>query len=1413
MRVAAKLIIGIIFLTLLSISVSAALTDGIVTYFPNDNTTTQSNTGSTDITGHVNASLVGGMVVNASGKINQSYTFNGSRYMNQTSSADFNFGTGGYTISLWVNTTSNGIVLFRKGFSPNYRMIQLNASGMVEWLEFQNSGTSTGCDILGNLSVNNGAYHHIVITKLGGATTCSNSSQMQIYVDGVASARTATGNGGTYTSDTAWQTCWGANTGSNTTCGTSSGWVGNIDEIAMWNRTLTQAEVTSLYNSGTGLQYPFGIVAGDTLNITATNPANNTHINTSTVSLSANVSSTTNFNMTLFIDNVLNQTITNISSGSNSFVKFNLTYPINRYETHTWYVNATNSANSEVSSVLNYIVDNYSLSFNGLSPLDGSIQGSAVQIGINVTSTAPYNVSLFLDGVLNQSLTNLPVNSNSQIIFNLSYAGASIWENHSWYAVIANANLSNTSSTRSFIVQNYTVQSPPLGGVLFYSLFERNSTNIIDLWNGFNATNNGTRSDNRTPSYNASGNGLPYSRLAGAGQNLNFTNNNRVNLTDKNLSLSLWIYQDSFTSGTRQYLFSNWQGTGNGLRAAINESGYLILETVLTGFAQNNDVAIVGNVTQYIGTWQHYVFVRNSTNQLKIYRNGILNATSTFTAGIEKNNTNDLIIFEQTNTGAGGNFMGSIDQIQLYNRTLTNDDIYSLYNYGDLNHPPTDTLNMTVNSPANNTQYNTAKLSFNATISSNQTYTVRLFVNGVVNQTLSNLPSTTTYSSFNITFGGSTIDTLNWYITATNGIDTESSDVRTAYIDNVLPVIAQTGSVPRTDNTSEFYHNLTTNFTITDANLFSYTILLRTLSGTVLQNFSNYSLTGLQTAQINQFIDLTNYSGALELQLNVSDGHTKQDIEFENVQKTATNLQFDDVKISLEDKTDTQTIGYIKENDRYKFEFDTKTSELQKEFIVESDNYIYILDHSEYKCHLVMGNKWVDFNEPEITNCRVERITGMKVRVIVNSPILKDEFNFESIGELNTVSQSFKFFSINTSEAAPTNITGLVTVPFYLNVTTNTSFINNSINATLIFNTTSYTPTVTNYTSSTGFNASVDVNNIATSLTYYWQFYVDGVQYNTSQRTLTITQRNITFNFRNEINNNVVNQNVSVQLVGTSNGYNYTALNGSLTINLPVSQDYTLRYQSAGYGRMRQYLFTVGLNSVDNLTLYLLPDTVSQNLTVTVYEQGTLLPVDNAVVYLLRRDITLNDSFKGVAQYETSIDGKAYFEVQHSTEQYRFIVDSPWGTTRLTTNPVFIESDTINLYINTVGEIGQDYFKSNNISYSISRNGATNVDLFYNDPQTSSNNYCLTLYKLGHYGNTQINQTCSASNTATVTVGGINDNSTYYAKFTATMTSIDRIIATREISPSSDALPNNQYTVWLAVIIIITMVVGAIAIR
>ena len=41
---------------------------------------------------------------------------------------------------------------------------------------------------------------------------------------------------------------------------------GLIDEVGFWHKVLSQSEVTSLYNSGAGLAYPFSASAGFAFN-------------------------------------------------------------------------------------------------------------------------------------------------------------------------------------------------------------------------------------------------------------------------------------------------------------------------------------------------------------------------------------------------------------------------------------------------------------------------------------------------------------------------------------------------------------------------------------------------------------------------------------------------------------------------------------------------------------------------------------------------------------------------------------------------------------------------------------------------------------------------------------------------------------------------------------------------------------------------------------------------------------------------------------------------------------------------------------------------------------------------------------------------------------------------------------------
>ena len=91
--------------------------------------------------------------------------------------------------------------------------------------------------------------------------------------------------------------------------GQSSFWDGVIDEFGVWNRTLSQAEITQLYNSGDGITYQEFFNAEP--NVTLYTPANETTYSTSPQTISFNCTAEDDVeivNVTLFINGVANFT-------------------------------------------------------------------------------------------------------------------------------------------------------------------------------------------------------------------------------------------------------------------------------------------------------------------------------------------------------------------------------------------------------------------------------------------------------------------------------------------------------------------------------------------------------------------------------------------------------------------------------------------------------------------------------------------------------------------------------------------------------------------------------------------------------------------------------------------------------------------------------------------------------------------------------------------------------------------------------------------------------------------------------------------------------------------------------------------------------------------------------------------------
>jgi hypothetical protein len=316
-----------------------------------------------------------------------------------------------------------------------------------------------------------------------------------------------------------------------------------------------------------------------------------------------------------------------------------------------------------------------------------------------------------------------------------------------------------------------------------------------------------------------------------------------------------------------------------------------------------------------------------------------------------------------------------------------------------------------------------------------------------------------------------------------------------------------------------------------------------------------------------------------------------------------------------------------------------------------------------------------------------------------------------------------------------------------------------------------------NYTSPNSW-LTVNLRNLSCSLGGY-SSYSESIYFLNNTENITLEPHNLNLIFKDEDTQETLSGvTIGGGVISDDYATNFSTSTGTYALNLTVPSEYTIRYQADGYGKIREYYFTLTDQSVTNLTLYLLNDTGSTDTTVTVYDESTLLEVSGAYVYLMRFDI-LTNSYITVAEYKTDIAGKSYFDAEHENELYKFLVEYPKGTARLTTDPLYISSANINLYISLTDDPTSGYFNLLSITgvpeYSTDSN---TFDVTYNDPSFIGSNYCFYIKTYGQYSTTTINSSCSTSPSGSISLGGMTQNTTYYAVFTAFIDGEETVIGT-----------------------------------
>jgi hypothetical protein len=232
---------------------------GLVSWWPGDGN-------ANDIQDGNNGNL--GSVTFVPGEVGQAFHFDGTSWVTTTNESNLSFErTNTFSIDAWIRTTTTSENMFvvakrelvapYKGYAvvidngqlPKCYSTDPTPSG-AGWLQFFVDGSDTAdCPrdhaviVYGATSVNDGQWHHVAATYDGSSTAAG----VALYVDGVVQTNLVI-------ADTLGTNSLVNTEGFDIGAGSGNGpqpFNGDIDEIDVFNRVISQAEVQGIFNAGT----------------------------------------------------------------------------------------------------------------------------------------------------------------------------------------------------------------------------------------------------------------------------------------------------------------------------------------------------------------------------------------------------------------------------------------------------------------------------------------------------------------------------------------------------------------------------------------------------------------------------------------------------------------------------------------------------------------------------------------------------------------------------------------------------------------------------------------------------------------------------------------------------------------------------------------------------------------------------------------------------------------------------------------------------------------------------------------------------------------------------------------------------------------------------------------------------------
>ncbi len=287
----------------------------------------------------------------------------------------------------------------------------------------------------------------------------------------------------------------------------------------------------------------------------------------------------------------------------------------------------------------------------GIAPSIASQPASkSVPVGVDVTFRVVATGSSPLGFQWRLNTTNIIGATNATLnLTNVQFGDAGN------YSVVVNNGVSSVTSSNASLTVNPTVCFPAPSGLISWWPAEGNALDT--------GTNNGTLAGNATYATGLSGQAFSFD---GSGDGVSLGNPSSLRL--QTFTIDAWIRRNNSTQPS--------QGPAEGIFFGYGGGGYAFgLKNDGRLFLTRNGVSQVISTAQITDTGFHHVAVTKVGSTVVFYVDGVAypasnyNATFTFTS-------NAAIGAEG---GLGSGFWGAIDELDVFNRALSTNEIQSIY--------------------------------------------------------------------------------------------------------------------------------------------------------------------------------------------------------------------------------------------------------------------------------------------------------------------------------------------------------------------------------------------------------------------------------------------------------------------------------------------------------------------------------------------------------------------------------------------------------------------------------------------------------------------------------------------------------------------------------------------------------------